>query len=65
VASFSYQIDDGPVILAATRIKPWKRVFWLGPEARQAVENGARLVGYEKYTATELFKLSPSKSEES
>jgi hypothetical protein len=41
---------------SATRIKPGKRVFWLGPDARKAVENVAKLVGFEKYSAQELLK---------
>jgi hypothetical protein len=31
--------------------KPSKVSFWVGPEAGQAVQNGAKLVGYEKYSA--------------
>jgi hypothetical protein len=34
--------------------KPGKVSFWLGPEAVQAVQNGAKLVGYEKYSAQQL-----------
>lgn len=41
---------------SATRIKPGKRVFWLGPDARKAVENGTKLVGFEKYSAHEILK---------
>jgi hypothetical protein len=36
--------------------KPGKISFWLGPEAVQAVQNGAKLVGYEKYSAQQLLK---------
>ena len=39
-----------------TRIKPDKRVYWLGPDARKHVEKDAKLVGYEKYSAAELLK---------
>ena len=35
--------------------KPSKVSFWVGPEAVQAVQNGAKLVGYEKYSAERLF----------
>ncbi len=40
----------------ATRIKPGKRVYWLGPDARKHVEKSAKLVGYEKHSAAELLK---------
>jgi hypothetical protein len=36
--------------------KPGKVSFWLGPEAVQAVQNGAKLVGYEKYSAQRLLE---------
>ena len=32
-----------------------KRVFWLGPQAKQAIEHGAKPVGFEKYSARELL----------
>jgi hypothetical protein len=37
------------------RIKPGNRVYWLGPDARKEVENGAKLVGYEKLSAESLL----------
>jgi len=40
----------------ATRIKPGKRVYWLGPDARKEIENGAKLVGYEKLSAESLLR---------
>jgi|ERR1700722_1890009 len=36
--------------------KPGRVSFWLGPEAVQAVQNGAKLVGYEKYSAQQLLE---------
>jgi hypothetical protein len=38
--------------------KPGKVSFWLGPEAVQAVQNGTKVVGFEKYSAQELLKRS-------
>lgn len=35
--------------------KPGKVSFWVGPQAVQAVQNGAKLVGFEKYSAQQLF----------
>jgi len=36
--------------------KPGKVSFWIGPEAVDAVKNGAKLVGYEKYSVQDLLK---------
>lgn len=35
--------------------KPAKVSLWVGPEAVDAVKHGAKLVGFEKYTADQLF----------
>jgi hypothetical protein len=36
--------------------KPGKVSFWVGPETVQAVRKGAKLVGYEKYSAQQLLE---------
>lgn len=36
--------------------KPGKVSFWIGPDAVQAVQSGAKLVGYEKYSASQLLQ---------
>jgi len=36
--------------------KPGNVSFWIGPDAVEDVKNGAKLVGYEKYSAAELLK---------
>lgn len=35
---------------SSSRVKPGKKVFWLGDNARVALESGARLVGYESWS---------------
>jgi hypothetical protein len=49
-----YQSLAKVVKKSSTRIMPGKRAYWLGPGAEKAVQDSAKLVGYEKSSADEL-----------
>ena len=52
----TYQALVKAIRKSATRIKPGKRVYWLGDDAKRQLLTGVKLVGYEKYTAEDLLK---------
>jgi hypothetical protein len=53
----TYKALQGLIRRSFRHAKPGKVSFWVGQEAVEAVKNGAKLVGYERYSSEQLLSL--------